>query len=168
MMGMVGGEGARNELAGLYRSSSNLAVKREILNGMMLSGSKSQLLAVAKKESDSDLRNSAIANLSLSGAQAEISDLYKSGATVGEKTAILDSVFLVGDGKIVRDVLKQDKDPGLVLKNLYKTETNDEVRGAVLDTLEAQRNSVALAELAHDERDTAMKAQILRRLATIK
>jgi hypothetical protein len=54
------------------------------------------------------------------------------------------------------------------LKNIYSTETNEDVRGAVLDTLAAQRNSGALTDLAHNERDAAMKAEILRRLATIK
>lgn len=168
MMGMVGGDGARKELAGLYSSSSNAALKREILNGMMLSGSKSQLLAVAKMEADSGLRNSAIANLSLTGGQAELSDLYKSGASMGEKTQILSSVYLVGDNKMLQDVLKLEKDPGSVLKNLYRTETNEDIRREVLDTLTARHDTAALEELARGEKDAHMKAEISRRLGTLK
>jgi HEAT repeat protein len=168
MMGMVGGDGARKELAGLYTSSSNAALKHEILNGMMLSGSKSQLLAVAKQEADSGLRNAAIANLSLTGGEVELSDLYNSGASLDEKTRILSSVYLMGDGKIVQDVLKSEKDPGVVLKNLYRTQTNDNIRRAVLDTLAAQRDSAALTELARDEKDAHLKTEIWRRLSALK
>lgn len=168
MMGMVGGDAARNELAGLYSSSSSATLKHEILNGMMLSGSRSQLLAVAKREEDSGLRDTAIANLSLTGGQVELSDLYNSGASLDEKTRILSSVFLLGDSKGVQGFLKHEKDPSPVLKNLYRTQTNDDVRRAVLDTLAAQHDTNALAELARDEKNPHMKTEIWRRLTALK
>ena len=183
MMGMMGGDGARTELAGLYTSSSNQALKREILNGLMLSGSKSVLLSVAKTEPDPGLRNSAIMNLSLTGGNAELSQLYKSGASVDEKKQILNSVFLTGDSKTLLNVVKQETDTGLriaaikslgampnrgaVLTDLFRTETNDEVRQAVLNALVMQQSYVALAELARTEKDSRMKTEILRRLAML-
>jgi chaperonin cofactor prefoldin len=54
-----------------------------------------------------------------------------------------------------------------VLTSVYKTDTDEDVRKAVLDVLVVQQNSDALSELARDEPDTQRKQEILSRLATI-
>lgn len=184
MMGMMGGESARKELAGLYKSSSDQAVKREILNGLMLSGSKSTLLTVARTESDPSLRNSAITNLSMTGGQVELSELYKSTAAPGEKRQILNTFVLTGDTNMLVDMLKHENDPELrvaairslgamsgqsaTLTSLYRNDTNDRIRVAVLDALAATQNRVALVELAQGEKDQKMKAEIVRRIETVR
>jgi hypothetical protein len=180
MMSMTGGEGARKELTTLYTSSSDQELKRKILNELMVTGSKSTLLAVARNESDPGLRNSAITNLSITGAQAELSQLYRSAAPNDEKKQILNSVFLTGDPNMLLAILKQEKDPalrvaainslaamngrGAVLINVYRTDSSDAVRQAVLDALAVQHNNSALFELAREETDLRKKAEILRRI----
>jgi HEAT repeat protein len=176
MMGMLGDEGARQELAGLYRTASNPALKREILNGLMFSGSKTTLLKVAKTEPDPDLRSSAMAKLSITA--------LPDPAPNAEKRQILNSVFLAGDSQVLLDVLRKQPDAGMrvatirslavlgdrskVLMTVYRTDSDEEVRRAVLDALVVQQNGEALAELAREETDGERKVEILRRVAMIR
>jgi hypothetical protein len=176
MMGMLGDEGARQELAGLYRAASNPALKREILNGLMLSGSKTTLLKVAKTEPDPDLRSSAMAKLSITALPDPAPNV--------EKRQILNSVFLAGDSQVLLDVLRKQPDAGMrvatirslavlgdrskVLMTVYRTDSDEEVRRAVLDALVVQQNGEALTELAREETDGERRLEILRRVAMIR
>jgi hypothetical protein len=188
MVGLIGDESARKELAGLYATSTNQSLKREILNGLMLSGSRKALLKVARTESDPGLRNSALANLSITVLPRQFPTPSLRNAETGtqtrEKKQILNSVFLAADSQVLLDTLRREPDPGLraatirslavmgergqVLTDIYRTEDDEKVRFAVLDALVMQQNGDALSELAQFETDAQRRAEILTRLATIR
>jgi len=100
-----------------------------------------------------------------------------------EKKQIQNSVSLAGNSPVLLDILKKQPDPAVraatirslavmgersnVLTNVYKTDTHEDVRKAVLDVLVVQQNSDALSELARDEPDAQRKKDILSRVSAI-
>ncbi len=184
IIGVTGDEGSQRELAGLYQTSSNLAVKREILNGMMLSGSKTALLKVAQTEPDANLRSSAMANLSALSVKAQPATAYVLNRTdYFQKQQVLSVVFSAQDSQSVLSLLKQQPDPKLraatvrslaamgghsaVLKDIYREDHEPVVQQAVLDGLVMQADRETLTDLASNETDDAKKAEILRSIAAI-
>ena len=184
-MGMQGGDESRKELASIYQSSSDKEVKHQILKSFMVSGSRSLLLEVAKTEKDPELRREAIRNLALAGGQAELASLYSSVPSVEDKRDILKSMFLSGDSAKLIEVARNEKDPGLraeAIKSLglmgsqghgddlvaiYRSDSHQEVREAILKALFLQQNGKALVELARTEKDPAMKEEIVKKMALV-
>lgn len=183
-MGMMGGEASRNELATLYNASSNENVKREILKSFMLSGSRSFLLNAARNEKNPELRQEAIKELALSGGQDELWQLYQTGS-LEDKQQILKSMFLSGNSSRLVEVARTEKDPTLriaaikslglmgnnghgdVLVSIYQSDSNPEVRKAVLNALFLQQNGKALVDLARTEKDPHMKEEIVQKMALV-
>ena len=184
-MGMMGNDESRKELASLYSSSSDEKVKSEILKSFMMSGSRSFLLNAAKTEKDPELRREAIKNLAFSGGQDELWQLYQSSSSVEEKQEILKSMFLTGNSARLVEVARNEKDPilrvtaikslglmgdngrGDVLVSIYQTDSNPDVRKAVLNALFLQQNGKALVQLARNEKDPKMKEDIIHKMALV-
>ena len=117
-------------------------------------------------------------------AQKELTGLYVSSPTPNLKYKILNSVFLTGDANTLSNILKNEKDPVLkmsaistlgampgrsvTLTNLYNSDTSEEVRSAILDTLVKQRETRILFNLAQHELDLRWKAEILSRLSKLQ
>jgi len=184
-MGMMGGEESQKELATLYSSTSDESVKREILKGFMISGSRSFLLNAAKTEKNQELRHEAIKNLALTGGQEELWQLYQSSNSVEDKQDILKSMFLTGNSTRLVEIAQGEKDPNLrvaaikslglmggngrgdVLVSIYRSDSNAEVRRAVLNALFIQGNGKALVDLARSEKDPQMKEEIIKKMALV-
>ncbi len=184
-MGMMGGDESRKELAALYNSSSDVNIKREILKGFMLSGSRSFLLNAAKNEKDPELRREAIKDLAISGGQDELWQLYQGSTSTDEKEEILKSMFLTGNSARLTEIAHSEKDPNLriaaikslglmggngrgdVLVGIYQSDSNPEVRKAVLNALFLQGNGKALVDLARAEKDPQMKEEIIKKMALV-
>lgn len=184
-MGMMGSDESRKELAALYSSSSDENVKREILRAFMLSGSRSFLLNAAKTEKNPELRREAIRNLALSGGQDELWQLYQTSGSVEEKEEILKSMFLSGNSARLIEIARNEREPALriaaikslglmgsngrsdVLVSIYQSDSNPEVRKAVLNALFLQQNGKALVDLARGEKDPRMKEEIIQKMALV-
>jgi HEAT repeat protein len=184
-MGMMGGEDSRKELAAIYSSAANEQVKRAILKSFMISGSKSTLFDLAKSEKDPALRKEAIKQLALTGGQDELWQLYQSEQDTENKKAILQSMFLTGNSAKLADLARTEKDPALrasaikslglmggngrgdVLVSIYQSDSNPEVRRAVLNALFLQQNGKAMVDLARAEKDPQMKQEIVKKMALI-
>ena len=184
-MGMMGSEESRKQLASLYNSSSDERIKRAILQGFMLSGSRALLLKVAKTESNPELRKQAIRELAMSGGQDELWQLYQSDSSVENKEAILHSMFLGGNSAKLVEIARTEKDPALrvaaikslglmgengrgdVLVSIYQSDPNREVRETVLNSLFLQQNGKALVALARSEKDPEMKRKIVEKMALV-
>lgn len=184
-MGMMGGDESRKELASLYNSSSDERIKRAILQGFMMSGSRDFLLNAAKTERNPELRRDAIRQLAMSGGQDELWQLYGSETSVENKKAILQSMFLGGNSAKLVDIARNEKDPALrvaaikslglmgdngrgdVLVSIYQSDPNREVREAVLNSLFLQHNGKALVALARSEKNPEMKRKIVEKMALV-
>ncbi|HET9184148.1 MAG TPA: tetratricopeptide repeat protein [Candidatus Angelobacter sp.] len=64
-LGMVGGEGSMAALTKIYNSHSDLATKRRVINAMFLHGSAKEMVAMARKETNPELKRDWIQKLSL-------------------------------------------------------------------------------------------------------
>jgi len=81
----MGGADNQQILDEAYRASSDAAVKRAILRGMMTSGDRTRLLSLAKTETSTDLRAEAIQQLAVMRASTELTELYQAEQSVDMK-----------------------------------------------------------------------------------
>lgn len=184
-MGMMGNADARNDLASIYSSSSDVRLKRAILRSFMQSGSRDFLLNAAKTEQNPELRRDAIRQLAVSGGQEELWQLYQSSNSIEEKKDILQSMFVGGNSTRLAEIARSEKDPNLkvaaiksmglmggngrgdVLVSIYQSDPNREVREAVLNALFLQQNGKALVDLARNEKDPHMKQEIVKKMSLV-
>jgi len=184
-MGMMGSAESRKDLAAVYAASNNLDVKRAILKGFMISGSRGMLFDAAKTEQNPELRHEAIRQLALTGGHDELWQLYGSEASQENKRAILKAMFLTGNSDKLGELARTEKDPALrseAIKSLglmggngraddlvgiFKADANTEVRHAVLQALFLQGNGKALVDLARNEKDPKMKQEIVSKMSLV-
>lgn len=183
-IGMMG-PASRDELAAIYSSSSDRRVKRAILEGFMISGARDALLNAAKTEKDPELRRDAIKQLAISGGETQLWQLYHSNISPEDKQAILKSIFLTGNSAHLAEIARSERNPELriaavkslglmggngqadILLSIYRSDTNEDVRRAVLNALLIQQNAKALIDLARNEKHPEMKKEIVSKLALI-
>ena len=130
-LGMMGGAGDRETLAGIYRGATDVSVKRSILQSYMMSGNVDGTVDAAKNEKDSELRRTAIHNLGVMR--------NTSGANTGD-----------------------------ALVSIYKTDSQSDIKRAVVNSLFIQRNGKALVDLARAEKDASLKREIVQKLSVMK
>jgi HEAT repeat protein len=185
-MGMMGGQDARSDLTSIYAASTDERVKRAILKSFMISGSRAQLMAAAKTESNPELRHEAIRQLALSGGKEELWQLFQQESSNDNKKAILQSLFLSGDSARLADAARSLKNRDLkvsaikslglmgpngradVLVSIYQSDSDPEVRRAILNALFLQQNGKALVDLARAEKDAQMKQEIVKKMSLVQ
>jgi len=74
--------------ADIYASTSDLGVKKQILNSFMVSGERDRLLAIAKSDPTPELRMGAIRYLGNLGANSQLASLYASESSVEIRSRI--------------------------------------------------------------------------------
>ena len=184
-MGVMGNDDARKELASIYNSSSNREIKRAILRSFMQSGSREFLLNVARTEKDPELQRDAIRQLAIGGGQEDLWKLYGAEQSRDVKLDILKAMFATGNSSHLVEVATNEKDPGLraaaikslglmgpnahpdVLLSIYHSDSNHEVRQAILNALFIQQDGKALVDLARSEKDPEMKREIIGKMSLI-
>jgi tetratricopeptide (TPR) repeat protein len=185
-LGAMGGPENRQILDEVYRTSTDLAIKRAILRSFMVAGDRPRLLALAKTESSPELRGEAIQQLGIVHASAELSDLYQSESSVDVKKRILQAMFVSGSADKLIDLARTEKDPelrrsaihnlGLIrggrtgdaLKSMYGSEAGADVRREIINALFLQQNAATLIDLARVEKDAAVKKEIVAKLSLMK
>jgi hypothetical protein len=188
-LGLFGGAPARQTLSEIYASTTSVEVKRRILRSFMLAGERSRLLNAAKGENEAELRAEAVRLLGLTGARAELWQLYQTEASVDVREGILQALFLSGDVERVTELAKAEKDPklrlqairnlglmghknpeaiGTTLVSIYSSAPDKETREAVINALFFQGSARALIQLARQEKDAALKKEIVHKLSLMK
>jgi hypothetical protein len=167
-------QAAHQALLDFARQSSNSGLQTKAL---------SMITRMRQMSSDVEPRHMALRQYTGLSTQVQMSPWYQPGAPDEEKKQILTSVFQAGDAHVLLDILQREKDPGVrvatirslgvlgensaALANVYRADTDQSVRLAVLDALLAQQNSRALQDLVRAEVDVQRKAEIQRRLDAI-
>src|SRR5258708_16282173 len=95
-LAMFGGKQAGKILAEVYTSSSDPEEKRALIRSYIISGDREQLAALAKGESNPELRKEAIRNLGVTGGQAELQPLYAKEKDRGGEEEIFNAHFFCG------------------------------------------------------------------------
>lgn len=173
-------------LAGIYASTKDTDVKREIIRSLGMSRDVDQLLNIAKTEPSPDLRIDAIRQLGMSRAENQLFSLYFDGALASYRGEILRSMIASGSAERAAELAKKEADAktrasavrslgatdsaktGDALVQIYKNDKDQGVKKAVVDALRMQNNAKALVDLARAETDPVMKKEIVSRLSTMK
>jgi HEAT repeat protein len=173
-------------LAEIYASTTDIQVKRAIMQAYMNNRDKDRLLQAAKTEKSPELREMAIGYLGESQGNPELWQMYQSETTSEGKILLLRYMHSNSDPDKLLEVVRNDKDPkvriaamqalashkaanaGDKLAAIYNTEQDPEVKQRILDSLMSQGNAKALVEIARAEKDTRLKLRIVQRLSNMK
>jgi HEAT repeat protein len=114
----LGAMGATSQLLALYHDTSSPETKAEIIDGFIPAGHKGfdALGTIVASEQDPNLRRKAIRNLGISGGISGAPSLvaaYKSNGDSETKKAVVQALFLAGDGHDLVDLARAEKDPAL-------------------------------------------------------
>jgi HEAT repeat protein len=185
-LGILAGERSRGVLTDIYTSTSDVAVKKSILKSYMIAGDRTRLLALAKGESNTELRADAVLQLGVIGARNELADLYATETEVPVRKKILQAMFIGGNSEKLADIARNEKvlelkvtairnlgllgggRSGDLLLSLYNSDLRREVRNAVIESLFIQNNGHTLVNLARNEKDPEMKRAIIEKLSVMR
>jgi hypothetical protein len=181
-LGVYGGHDNLQILVDVYKSSNDTQIKRAILNSFMVSGSRENLLAAAKSESNPELKVQAIQLLGNIGGSADLAQLYANESSLEVKRAIINGLFVSGNADKLFDLAKNEKDSSLrhfainqlgvmgrsktgqFLAGMYPQETDLENKKAIINALFVQNNAAAMVDIARKETDMNIKKFIVNQL----
>jgi HEAT repeat protein len=182
-LGIHGGSENRALLAEVYQSSTNVGVKKHVLQAWMIAGERTKILAAATGEKDPELRGAAIQQLGVMGAQDELTKLYAQEADKENKKRILQAMFVGGGADRLIALAKSETDPdlrrtairnlglmgrektGATLVEIYGTDRDPGVKKSVIEGLFLQNHADALVSLARKESDPELKRRIVEKLS---
>jgi hypothetical protein len=173
-------------LSEIYTSTTDLAVKRAILQAYAGMRDKDRLLQAAKSEKSPELREFAIGNLAGNNGNPELWQLYQAETTTDGKLLLLRYMHSNGNADKLLEVVRNEKDPkvridamralasqragvtGDTMVSLYTAEQDPQIKQSILDGLSSQRNAKAMVDIARAEKDSKMKLRIVERLSNIR
>ena len=185
-LGVHGGRESRAALADIYGSSSDIDLKKRILNSFMAAGEKDRLVAAAQSEQNAELRGTAVMQLGNMGAQEELWALYQKESSLDVKKQIVRALSNGGSVTRVTDIAKSEqnaelrllairnlgnmgsKRTGDTLVELYGAEKDTDIRKVIISSLGNSNNAEGLVALARKEQDPAMKKEMVSRLANMR
>ena len=184
-IGMMGATQTRL-LSDIYRGTTDKDAKRAVIRGLGSARARAELLGLARTEEDAELRGDAIRQLRGMQANEELQELFRSEKSPEVRRRIIESF---GDPKYadwVADVARRETDPDVkraairslaqtrspgatdVLVGIYTSDSNADVRRAVLEALQMANNGRALVDLARKETDATRKREIVQRLSMMR
>ncbi len=184
-LGLFGGEESRQTLSEIYASTSDVDIKKAVLQAFMTSGDKARVLAAARGEKSPELRRAAIRQLGPMGAQSELWELYRTETTPEAKRDIIQALFVGGGGDRIAELAKSETDPelrrtavrtlgllgsertGPLLVSLYQSDRDPQVRREAVHGLFIQGNAHALVQLARAEKDPQQRREIVSQLSLL-
>lgn len=183
-LGTFGGKENRDKLMEIYRTGSDLALKRAVLRGLMISRDHEALLKIARSEQNADLQRDAIRYIGSAGG--DVAPLWTSAASKETKDAVLEGLRFRKDTLKLSEIAKSDPDAKIrrqaigyladygsegtsrILVGIYSGEQDKQVRSAILRGLFQQSNAKALIELARKESDPGLKRESVQFLSHMK
>jgi len=184
-LGILGGERSRGVLTDIYNSTNDVSVKKSILKSYMVAGDRGRLLALARGESNQELRADAVMQLGVVGARNELTELYNTEPSVEIRKKILQAMFIGGNSEKLAEIARNEKvldlkvtairnlgllgggRSGELLLSLYRDDPRPEVRKGVIEALFIQGNARTLVSLARAEKDPQTKRRIIEKLSVM-
>jgi HEAT repeat protein len=183
-LGLFGGHESRQSLIEIYSTSQNMQARKAVLGALMLSGDRSGLAEVARKETSPELRREAINQLGVSGGRDELWQMYQQEKDDDTKRAIMNALFVGGGHEQLTQLATKEADPDLrreaieklgltgqqsapTLKTIYATDKDPAIKRAVLNAFFVQGNAKALIEVARQEKDAGLKREAIEKLSVM-
>jgi HEAT repeat protein len=185
-LGVHGGNENRALLAEVYQSSTNVSVKKRVLQAWMVAGERGRIVTAATGEKDPALRAAAIQQLGVMGAQEELAKLYAQETVKEVKMRILHAMFVGGHSERLVELAKREPDPelrraairdlglmgkektGATLVEIYGADGDAAVKKAAIEGLFLQSHAEALVTLARKETDPELKRRIVEKLSLMQ
>lgn len=185
-LGIHGGRESRAALAEIYAASSDVDIKKRILSAFMQGGEKDRLLTAAQTEPNAELRAAAVQYLGNMGAQEELWAMYQKESSVDVKKGIIRALFTGGGVTRLGELARGEQNPELrllavrnlalmgskrtgdTLVEIYNSDKNPDVRGAIISGLANGGNAEALVALARKEQDLTLKKEMVQRLSQVR
>ena len=108
-LGIMGGDRNRAVLTDIYSSTNDISVKKSVLRSYMIAGDRTRLLALAKGESNPELRADAVLQLGVIGARNELTELYNAEPSVEVRKKILQAMFIGGNSEKLAEIARNEK-----------------------------------------------------------
>jgi len=178
-LGIAGGSQGRELLDDVYRSAGAVEVKRAVLEAYMVGGYEQELVAVARSESDPELRAHAIQQLGAMGATAELESLLDRERSAPVRRALLQACMIAGHKAPVVRAARDQENPELrdeaiqllgvmggtdELWEIYEAERSTEVRQRILRALALGDGTDRLMKIARSDPDPALRAAAIEGL----
>ena len=181
-IGMSGTSEARQQLVSIYGGSNDAAVKRQIIQSLMVSDGRDTLFGLAKNEKDEELRADAIRQLGVMRAAIQLTQLYRAEPSADNRIQIVRSLFIADASDRLLDLARNEKDPRVLneairylamshstspetLAFFYRSGNDAATKKSVINGLFARGDAKSLVDLARRETDPAMKKYIVERLS---
>jgi HEAT repeat protein len=181
-----GGSENRALLAEVYQTSTNVSVKKRVLQAWMIAGERGRIVTAATGEKDPELRAAAIQQLGVMGAHDELAKLYAQETVKDVKTRILQAMFVGGRADRLIELARSEPDPdlrrtairnlglmgkektGAALLEIYGADRDAAVKKAVIEGMFLQSHAEALVTLARKESDPELKRSIVEKLSLMQ
>jgi thioredoxin-like negative regulator of GroEL len=181
---LLGVMGANNELNGLYEREGSPAVKAAILQALMIGGDTTSVLDAARTEASPELREQAISLLGVMDAADALWELYEVESSPTLRLSIVQSLSIAGDVEHLTEIARGDgareirvaaieglgiggRRAAAKLPELYESQSDPELRIAVLHALMIQGNVRGLIDIARKETDRELKTEAVRLLSVM-
>jgi HEAT repeat protein len=182
-LGTQGGRESRAVLSEVYAATSDVDVKKRILRAFMTGGEKDRLMTAAQSEQNAELRATAVQQLGVMGAHAELSTLYQKESSVEVKKQIIQAMFVGGNVTRMTELARSEQNPDLrraairnlglmgarssadALVEIYGSEKDLAVRKSVIQALALSDNAAQLVAIARKEDNPELRKEIISRLS---
>jgi HEAT repeat protein len=182
-IGMMGSSRGRAALKDIYRSSTDVDVKKAVFHAWLMCGCKAEVLEVAKTERSPEMQREAVHYLGLMGAREELRAMYKNASDPETRAAIIHAMMLCGDSQGLAEIAATEKDPtvleaaihtlGLVggsesltaLTNIYTSHNDVPTKKLVIEAMFLHGAAKEMVALARKETNPELKKEWMHRLS---
>jgi HEAT repeat protein len=173
-----------DRLLPLYRSSTDAAVRRGVLDAFLIGDRADLMLQVAQGDGDARSRRDAIQKLGAMGRDEELARLYPSLTEPKERRYVMQALGVAGAharlielargetdvrtrAEAVRAIgISGGKDAPATLLEFYAADQPEDVRKAVIDALMIAGDTAKLVQLYRAETDPDLRRTLLQRITS--
>lgn len=185
MVAAARGKQAGDMFADIYQHTTDVQVKKTILQSCLITGNSAPLLAVARQESDPELVKTAVHTLGAMGAGSDLLTLYRSTNNAETKADIINSFIASGHNGVgpLTEIAGSEQDPDLrrkairnlgvaggmsvapALVSIYQKSSDVDTKRAAAQALFLAGDAHDLIALARTEKDFEMKKYLVQQLS---
>ena len=174
------GDSAEIDLARLYETAENAAVKRAVLESYMIRNDKKSLVEIARNERDERLQSEAIEYLAVMGAIKELEEIFGGSSSPKIQARLLEAYMISGHTAPVLEIARGDgpielrrqavEMLGVMGENdavieIYRGSSDAELRQAAIEAIAISGDGDFLREIVRTEKSAAIRAQAVMALA---
>jgi HEAT repeat protein len=188
MIAAAQGKNANETLGNLYKQTSDVRVKKAILQSYLITGDSARVLEAAKQETNPELVRTAIHTLGPMGAVQDLQELYRATNNAQTKADIINALIASGHNGVaaLSEIAQSEQDADLrskAIRNLgvaggmsvapalvttYQKSPDENTKRAAAQALFLANDAHDLITLARAEKDMNMKQYLVQQLSLMR